>query len=71
MEKLNNGILHPPQIEQPEKSRSALPAELRKSREPESTTFDPGWEARHNAELWFAGDGGTFAWRNQADGYSE
>ena len=30
-----------------------------------------GWAARHNHELWKAGPDGTYAWRNQADGYFE
>ena len=29
------------------------------------------WAAAHNRELWKAGPDGTYAWRDQADGYFE
>jgi hypothetical protein len=34
-------------------------------------TWSEIWPARHNREVWKAGSDGTYAWRDQADGFFE
>jgi len=38
---------------------------------PQPTHFSDEWATRHNDELWGTGPDGTYAWRNQADGFFE